>query len=195
MFNYEPLSQYVDDVIMVELTRHQDHRGYFIETYRKTWMEWFVGEPPFEFPREEFVFEFFSFSNNVGTIRGMHAQTMDDPQAKLITVVSGKILDVFVDARVGSPTFGKYHSVEISSQRPKLLYLPKGLYHGFVTLEPNTTVLYKSDRYHNPDAEVGLIWNDPTLNIQWPNSTFQILSERDKSHPTWENCYKFEGLK
>lgn len=193
MKNLQSLHQFVEDTFLYDLTAYQDDRGYFIETYKKSWKQEI--EDTMNLKISEFVFEACSFNKHKDIIRGMHAQNSASPQAKLITVMSGKILDVFIDARIGSSTFGNSHSVEISASQPKLLYLPEGVYHGFLTLEPDTTVFYKINQYYDPKSEVGLLWNNPNLNMQWPKQLNPVLSDKDKNHPTWKECYKFEGLK
>ena len=175
------------DAKLLHLERKNDNRGWFTETFRKEWLE--KAEIP-----NEFIFEYWSFNEFKNTVRGMHAQTSDMPQAKLVSVLNGSILDVLVDAREGSPSYGQYCTVTLTSWNSALVYVPRGFYHGFITLEPNTYVGYKLDNYYSGPAECGLAWNDTTINIDWRAITNNcITSIRDRSHPTWNDCYKFKG--
>jgi dTDP-4-dehydrorhamnose 3,5-epimerase len=174
------------DAKLFKLGRHHDNRGWFTETFRQSWLRDHNIDT-------NFIFEYCSFNTNADTIRGLHAQTADAPQTKLVSVLNGSILDVLVDARLDSPTYGKYCTVELEKSQPSIVYVPPGFYHGFVTLEPNTYVLYKLDNYHNSAAECGVMWNDDTLNIQWPlsGSGTRTISQRDQMHPQWSEAYKF----
>lgn len=172
---------------LIKLDRKHDHRGWFTETFRESWLE------PAEIPHR-FIFEFWSFSESAYTLRGMHSQTEESPQAKLVSVLNGSIQDVIIDARENSPTFGQHCSVTINKDDATLIYIPRGFYHGFVTLEPNTYVGYKLDNYYvSPDVECGVMWNDPELNIRWPEADNYVISQRDQGHPSWNDCYKFKG--
>lgn len=175
------------DAKVLRLDRKHDHRGWFTETFRREWL--LEAKIP-----NEFIFEFWSFSEFKNTVRGMHSQTSEHPQSKLVSVLNGSILDVLVDAREDSPTFGEHCSVILTSYESSLIYVPRGFYHGFITLEPNTYVGYKLDNYYDGDSECGLCCNDSTLNIDWQVSTNNcITSIRDQSHPSWNDCYKFKG--
>lgn len=172
-----------NDAKLGNLTCHQDNRGYFTETFRKSWTD--------NFNHDEFIFDFFSYNEKEGTLRGMHAQKLNTPQSKLVTVLTGKILDIIVDARTNSSTFGKFDVVEISARSPKILYVPVGFYHGFLTLENNTVVHYKSNNYHNANDEIAFSFNDQDLNLPWDIKNISTISNRDQNHPSWRNCYKF----
>ena len=175
------------DAKVLRLDRKHDHRGWFTETFRKEWL-------PEAGISNEFIFEFWSLSEFKNTVRGMHSQTADQPQAKLVSVLNGSIMDVLVDAREDSPTFGQYCTVTLTSYNSSLIYVPRGFYHGFITLEPNTYVGYKLDNYYLSSAECGLSWDDPTINIDWKAITNNcITSIRDRGHPGWNDCYKFKG--
>jgi dTDP-4-dehydrorhamnose 3,5-epimerase len=131
-----------------------------------------------------------------GVLRGLHYQLDPMAQTKLLTVLSGKILDVAVDLRAGSPTFGKHLSVELSSDNKRMVVIPKGFAHGFVALEDNTLVMYKCDNYYSPVHERGIRYNDPSLNINWilPDKD-TIIAKRDLSFPSFleaENDFVFE---
>ena len=175
------------DAKVFNLNRYADNRGWFTETFRQSWVDDHLNW-------QDFIFEYWSFSEKAGTIRGLHAQTAEQPQAKLVSVMNGSILDVLIDAREDSLTYGQYCTVTLSKDNPKMVFIPRGFYHGFITLEPNTYVGYKLDNYHNAAAEVGITYNDPTLNINWPNVGDITISERDKKHPKWDGAYKFKGL-
>jgi dTDP-4-dehydrorhamnose 3,5-epimerase len=176
----------LQDARVITLQRHTDDRGWFTETFRQTWIDDHLNW-------QEFIFDYSSYSVNAGTIRGLHAQTDKAPQAKLIHVLNGSILDVLVDARIDSPTYGQSCSVLLTKDDPKLVFIPRGFYHGFMTLEPNTYVNYKVDNYHNSESERGIAWNDPILQIDWPIKDNLTISQRDQGHPGWDLAYKFEG--
>src|SRR5688572_22858324 len=154
-----------------------DHRGFFSETFnRKTLRDLGIGA--------EFVQDNHSLSVEKGVVRGLHYQVAPTAQDKLVRVVRGAILDVAVDIRRSSPTFGKHVSALISAENWHQIFVPRGFAHGFVTLEPNTEVLYKVTDYYSPTDERGILWNDPALGIDWGISTDQAtLSDRDKKHP------------
>ena len=126
-----------------------------------------------------------SFSEQAGTIRGLHYQLDPFEQSKIIYVISGKIFDVFLDIRKSSPTYGKYGSMELTKESGFIL-VPKGFAHGFCTLEDKTLILYKVDNYYNPDYETGVIWNDQQLSIKWPFSEDLCrLSKKDLMLPNF----------
>ncbi|PIP28406.1 MAG: dTDP-4-dehydrorhamnose 3,5-epimerase [Candidatus Moranbacteria bacterium CG23_combo_of_CG06-09_8_20_14_all_35_22] len=156
-----------------------DHRGFFLESYSKKKFEQ-------EGINTEFVQDNHSRSEKKGTLRGMHFQAPPYAQAKLLRVIKGKILDVIVDLRRGSETFGQWESFELSSENFQILFVPRGFAHGFMTLEDNTEVLYKADNFYEPNSEGGIAWNDPELKINWPIEN-PILSERDTKWPMLKN--------
>lgn len=176
------------DAKVFKLKRLGDSRGWFTEDFRQSWLE-DAGIA------NNFIFDYTSFSANANTLRGMHSQSAVTPLAKLVSVFNGSILDVLVDARIDSPTYGQSCKVVISKDEPSVVYIPRGFYHGFLTLDPNTYVNYKLDNYYNAEAECGIDAEDATLNIQWPFLADQslVISERDKKHPSWDDCYKFQG--
>ena len=169
---------------LISLNRLYDSRGWFSETFKQTWID------ELDLP-SNFIFEFWSFNERKGTLRGLHSQFGNKAPAKLIQVLTGAIQDVIVDARLDSPTYGKWISIEIHANDPKLIYVPRGFYHGFVTLESNTHVGYKVDQYRTPEDECGVCWNDPVLNIDWAIKEDLIISNRDQTNPQWNNAYKF----
>jgi dTDP-4-dehydrorhamnose 3,5-epimerase len=170
-----------------DLRAHLDNRGRFSETFRESWL----ADAGIS---NKFLFDCYSVSSQPGTVRGLHAQTESAPQAKLVTVIKGAVQDIIVDARINSPTYGKHCAVLISENSPKLVYIPAGCYHGFVTLAPDTILHYKMDNYHSPQHERGVAYNDPDLNIDWTFFPSTTISERDSQHPSWKNSYKFENL-
>lgn len=167
-----------------KLKQHIDSRGWFTETFRVSWLK----EAGIT---DQFIFDYWSFNKSKNTLRGLHAQSKDTPQSKLIMVLNGSIQDVLVDARPHSITYKHHCSIILTKDNPCIVYIPKGCYHGFLTLEPNTFVGYKLDNYHNPNAEVGIKWNCETLNIDWLKTKKPILSVRDTLHPSWDEAYKF----
>jgi len=159
---------------------YHDKRGWFLEFYK---------EEPFHklgIPNK-FTQENISFSQK-GVIRGLHFQLHPWQQAKLVSVLSGKVMDVVVDLRTGSPTFGKKHICTLDSDSRKLLMVPEGFAHGFAALE-DSLFLYKSTNTYNRDFESGILWNDPQLNIQWPFSN-PVLSEKDQRLLTFQELLR-----
>ena len=141
--------------------------GYFVETYRDHWLE------------KKFVQDSVSLSKKAGMIRGLHLQTGDAAQAKLISVLDGSVQDYFVDLRLNSSTFGNYGSIKISKLNNKALFLPRGFAHGFISLEPNTVVIYKMDNYYSAKNDVTINWDDPDLAINWPKNFTYSFSSKD----------------
>ena len=159
--------------------RHGDHRGFFSEVFNLTTLRE-AGLP------HGFVQDNHSLSAEVGTVRGLHYQLPPMAQDKLVRVARGAILDVAVDIRRGSPTFGKHVAEVLSAENWRQLLVPAGFAHGFATLLPDTEVLYKVTNFYSPQHDRGLIWNDPALGIDWrlPNPAAAVLSGKDKLHPT-----------
>jgi dTDP-4-dehydrorhamnose 3,5-epimerase len=153
-----------------------DHRGFFSETYNRSAFE----EAGLMF---EFVQDNHSHSADVGTVRGLHFQSPPFAQDKLVRVIRGAILDVVVDLRVSSPTYGKHETVELSADNWRQLLVPVGFAHGFCTLKPDTEVLYKVTNYYSATNDLGLAWDDPALGIVWPVAASKaILSNKDRTH-------------
>lgn len=163
----------ISDVLLLEPKVYRDDRGFFLETYREEHLEK-VGL------NIHFVQDNLSKSQQ-GTVRGLHYQ-IEQPQDKLIMVMEGRILDVAVDLRKNSPTFGKYISRELSSENKHQMFIPKGFAHGFSVLSNNARVYYKCSDYYYPEGEYGLYWNDPSLNIDW-QVTDPVISEKDQNQP------------
>ena len=163
--------------IVIEPTVFSDNRGTFQETYRKQQLDQVLGYAV------SFVQDNQSFSKK-GVLRGLHFQKGEFAQAKLVRVIQGKVLDVAVDIRQNSPTFGQYHSVELSSDNNKQLFVPRGFAHGFVVLSDTATLSYKCDNYYNKEAEGGIVFNDPELDIDWGVPAVRlIISEKDLNLP------------
>lgn len=157
-----------------------DERGYFFESFNQKVFEKETGI------LANFVQDNQSMSS-FGVLRGLHLQLGEYAQAKLVRVLSGEILDVVVDMRPQSATFGKSFSIIISEENKKQLYIPRGFAHGFVVLSQSTTFFYKCDNFYSPKHESGIIYNDPYLAIDWRLDAGQfIVSERDRNLPTFE---------
>lgn len=157
--------------------KHGDGRGFFSETYnRRTLLDHGIDT--------SFVQDNHAFSAEKGTVRGLHFQTPPHAQAKLVRVLRGAILDVVVDIRTGSPTFGQHVSAVISAKDWNQILVPVGFAHGLITLEPDTEVLYKVSDHYSPEHDKGLLWNDPALGIDWGiRDEEAILSEKDRRQP------------
>ncbi|MDT2784767.1 dTDP-4-dehydrorhamnose 3,5-epimerase [Enterococcus asini] len=166
------------DVLIVEPAVFGDHRGFFTESY---------SEEDFKAAgiTANFVQDNHSLSSQAGVLRGLHFQKGAAAQTKLIRVVTGAVLDVIVDIRKGSPTYGKWEGYILSEANHRQLLVPKGFAHGFVTLTDNVNFLYKCDNYYNAEADGGIAFDDPDLAIDWPIDIQKaILSEKDQHHPT-----------
>jgi dTDP-4-dehydrorhamnose 3,5-epimerase len=174
MLEIRPLG--LDGVVVVAPKRHGDHRGFFSETYnKKAFSEAGIAV--------DFVQDNHSMSADEGTIRGLHFQTPPFAQAKLVRVIRGSILDVVVDIRRASPTFGKWVSAQITAEGGEQILVPVGFAHGICTLEPHTEVIYKVSQYYSPEHDKGVRWDDPAIGIQWPLSGQPVLSAKDLKHP------------
>jgi dTDP-4-dehydrorhamnose 3,5-epimerase len=125
-------------------------------------------------------------------LRGLHFQREPYAQAKLVRVVQGRVLDVAVDIRPDSPTFGRYVAVELSGENHRQLFIPKGFAHGYVVLEDDTVFQYKCDEFYHPASEGGIAWNDPQIGIEWPLTESEIiLSDKDRKYPTLKELCEF----
>jgi dTDP-4-dehydrorhamnose 3,5-epimerase len=169
----------IPDVKIIRPKKFGDNRGFFSETYTKKTFE-AAGL------QYDFVQDNHSLSAEVGTVRGLHFQLPPFAQDKLVRVVRGAILDVAVDIRKGSPTFGRHVSAVISAAEWNQILVPIGFAHGFCTLEPDTEVIYKVTNYYSAEHDRGLLWNDPELGINWPVAADKArLSDKDHKHPTF----------
>lgn len=168
----------LEGVVILSPKKFGDDRGFFSETYNRK----ALADAGIDL---EFVQDNQSLSVETGVVRGLHFQTPPFAQDKLVRVVRGRILDVAVDLRKSSPTFKQHVAVELSAEAWNQLLIPIGFAHGFVTLEPNTEVIYKVTNYYSPANDCGVRWNDPTLGIAWPITPDKaILSAKDMVLPT-----------
>ena len=170
----------IEGLLIIEPRIFNDDRGYFYESYNKIkFIEAGIDV--------EFVQDNQSFSHK-GAVRGLHGQADPFAQGKLVRVIRGKVIDVAVDIRKASPTYGKHVSVELSEDNKLLFWIPGGFLHGFATLEDNTIFTYKVNNFYDKASEIGVIWNDPTLAIDWgmPNSE-ALLSPKDEILPTFNS--------
>lgn len=163
-------------IVLIKPHRFCDVRGFFAETYSKQkYVEMGVDV--------QFVQDNHSLSNKVGTLRGLHFQAPPHQQGKLVRCGRGALFDVVVDIRRGSKTYGHWVGYELTAENGYQLYVPPGFAHGFVTLEPDTEIVYKCSDYFAPETEGGLRWNDPDIGIEWPLKSNPLLSERDAIAP------------
>ena len=165
----------IPEVLLIEPKIFKDSRGFFMETFKKS-----------EFEQNNINEDFFQDNlshSTKNTLRGLHYQKEPKAQGKLVMVLSGEIFDVAVDIRKGSPTYGKWIGVFLSDKKKQMLYVPPGFAHGFCVLSDKVDFQYKVTAEYSPDHERGIIWNDPTINIEWPIST-PILSPRDAQLPS-----------
>ncbi len=171
--------QSIPDVVVVEPVVHGDNRGYFIETFRHDLFEQAIGH------KVNFVQDNESKSSK-GVLRGLHFQLAPYAQSKLVRVIEGSVLDVAVDIRQGSDTFGQHVAVELTSDNKKQLFVPRGFAHGFIVLSDTATFVYKVDNYYSPECDRGLAFDDPELNIDWQLPKNQLkLSDKDTKQPNW----------
>jgi len=162
---------------MIEPTVHGDSRGYFIESFRQDLLDDFLGY------EVNFVQDNESKSSK-GVLRGIHYQLPPSAQAKLVRVIEGKVLDVAVDIRQSSPTFGQYVSKELSSDNHRQLFIPRGFAHGFVVLSESAVFAYKVDNYYSPADDRGIAFDDKEIGIDWVLKSDELqLSDKDKLHP------------
>lgn len=162
----------IPEVRLLTPPRFTDSRGFFGETYRA---EWFLGF--------DFVQDNHSYSRQAGTIRGLHYQLPPSDQAKLVRVAQGRINDIAVDLRMGSPTYLRHVVVELTAEGGEQLLVPSGFAHGFATLESDTVVLYKVSSYYSREHDAGIAWDDPTLGVDWGVASDPVLSDRDRALP------------
>ena len=171
----------IPGLLIFEPAVFEDSRGYFFESYNEKIFQ--QAGIDFRFVQDN------QSSSRYGVIRGLHYQLPPSAQAKLVRVLSGKILDVAVDIRQGSPTFGKTFSLELSAENKKQLFIPIGFAHGFSVLSEKAEVLYKCDDFYNRESDAGIRYDDPTLGIDWmipPGK--EIISEKDKTLPGLTDC-------
>jgi dTDP-4-dehydrorhamnose 3,5-epimerase len=177
---------HIKDVIIIEPQVHGDDRGYFVETFRQDKLENFLGF------KVGFIQDNESKSGK-GVLRGLHYQLAPAAQTKLVRVIQGSVLDVALDIRKGSPTFGQYVAVELTAENKKQLFVPRGFAHGFVVLEDDTVFAYKVDNYYSPENDRGVAFNDPELSIDWKLNVDQLkLSDKDKRQPLLSDADMFD---
>ncbi|ATV36027.1 dTDP-4-dehydrorhamnose 3,5-epimerase [Fusobacterium pseudoperiodonticum] len=174
----------IKNLLLIEPKVFEDSRGFFMEIYNyNTFKELGIDNI--------FVQDNISKSSK-GVLRGLHFQKDEYAQAKLVYVLRGAVLDITVDLRENSEAFGKYVAVELNDKNKRMLFIPRGFAHGFLTLEDDTEFIYKCDNFYNPKSEVGIIWNDADLNIDWNLDKYNIkeeelvISEKDKKNITFE---------
>jgi len=177
-------------LLLLKPRRFADTRGYFTETYNQhTLAE--IGI------HSRFVQDNQSYSASQGTIRGLHFQLPPAAQAKLVRAIQGSVYDVAVDLRAGSPTYGQWAGVTLTAAEGEQLFVPRGFAHGFCTLEPDTVLAYKVDDFYAPTSDSGLIWNDPTLAIDWPVGPGEaVLSDKDLKLgrlSDFQSPFRYEG--
>lgn len=179
------IEQSVKGVFVIEPKVFGDSRGYFYESFKQAEFDEHIGH------HVEFVQENQSKSSK-GVLRGLHYQKGDASQAKLVRVVKGAVLDVAVDIRKSSPTFGKYVAVELSEENNRQLFIPRGFAHGFLVLSDEAVFTYKVDNVYAPQADAGIMYNDPQVGIEWPKLDCEfLLSEKDTKHPLLKDAEVF----
>ncbi len=180
-FNFIKTS--IDGVVIIEPTAFGDDRGYFMETYQ--YNDFAAAGIDVKFVQDN------QSKSKKGVLRGLHFQK-NFPQSKLVRVISGEVYDVAVDLREGSPTYGKYEGVILSAENRRQFFIPRGFAHGFVVLSDEAEFVYKVDDFYHPNDEGGLMWNDPTVGIEWPIPSDMeiILSDKDKVNPTLDKIVK-----
>jgi dTDP-4-dehydrorhamnose 3,5-epimerase len=171
----QPLETSLDGLVLLEPTVHGDTRGFFVETFRAD-VARELGVPT------EYVQDNHSRSRR-GTLRGIHFQTHPG-QGKLVRVARGRVFDVAVDLRRGSPTFGQWEGVELDDERGRMLYIPVGFGHGFLVLSDVADFVYKCTNYYDPATEAGIRFDDPDVGVEWPAGVELLYSERDATAPT-----------
>ncbi len=175
-FTFEKTS--IDGVYIITPKVFGDSRGYFMETYKQS-----------DFEEAGITCNFLQDNQSKsrkGVLRGLHFQKQY-PQAKLVRVIKGEVFDVAVDLRKSSPTFGKYVGVLLSEENKKQFFVPRGFAHGFLVLSEEAEFVYKCDNLYHPEDEGGLMYNDKTVNIDWPKGYDVLLSDKDKNFPDFEN--------
>ena len=175
----------IEGVYVIEPRVFNDARGYFFEAWKKAEFESNIGHVDFIQDNES--------KSGYGVLRGLHYQKGEFSQAKLVRVIQGKVLDVAVDIRKSSPTFGKYVMVELSDENKRQFFIPRGFAHGFLVLSPEAVFTYKVDNVYAPQAEAGIRWDDPELAIQWPIDPKEVLtSDKDLHQPLLKDAEVFE---
>lgn len=174
----------IEGVFLVKPRVFGDARGYFVETWKQADFDEHVGKVTFIQDNES--------KSSHGVLRGLHYQKGEWSQAKLVRVIKGRVLDVAVDIRKSSPTFGKHIIAELSEENKLQLFIPRGFAHGFLVLSDEAIFTYKVDNVYAPQAEAGIRWNDPALGIEWPVNPAEVLtSEKDLKQPLLKDAWLF----
>jgi len=174
----------IDGVYIIESDCFGDNRGWFMETYNEEKFKQMGID-------NTFVQDNLSYSSQIGTLRGLHFQQEPYAQAKLVRCIKGSVVDIAVDLRKGSPTYGKWVSCELSEENKRMFFVPRGMAHGFVTTSDEVLFQYKCDNLYNKESEVGIKYDDPTINVDWDsflNGAQPILSQKDKNNLLLEEC-------
>lgn len=175
----------IKGVWIIEPKVFADKRGYFFESWKKEEFESHIGKVDFVQDNES--------RSSYGVLRGLHYQKGEFSQAKLVRVIKGKVLDVAVDLRKSSPTFGKYVAVELSEDNKRQFFIPRGFAHGFVVLSDDAIFTYKVDNVYAPQAEAGIKWNDETVNVEWPVPAADVIvSDKDDKAVALKDAEVFE---
>ena len=175
----------IEGVFIIEPKVFNDARGYFMEAWKQQEFNEHIGKVDFIQDNES--------KSSFGVLRGLHYQKGDLSQAKLVRVIKGKVLDVAVDIRKSSPTFGKHVMVELSEENKRQFFIPRGFAHGFLVLSEEAIFTYKVDNPYAPQAETGIRWNDPDLAIEWPIDFSQVqTSEKDLKQPFFKDAEVFD---
>ena len=174
------------EVLLIKLDKFEDKRGWFMESFRKDLLEKAVGHA-LHFCQDN------QAQSNYGVIRGLHYQMPPHAQSKLVSVLEGKVLDIVVDIRKGSPYFGKHLAIELSNENQTQLFIPRGFAHGYACLSETALLTYKVDSHYNKAAEASIAFDDSRLNIDWqiPEEK-QVLSAKDRQHPAFEAAPLFD---
>lgn len=176
---------FIEGVYIIGPKVFNDARGYFFEAWKKEEFEQNVGSVNFIQDNES--------KSSYGVLRGLHYQKGEYSQAKLVRVIKGRVLDVAVDLRKSSPTFGQHVMVELSEENKLQFFIPRGFAHGFLVLSPEAVFVYKVDNVYAPQAEAGIRWNDPALGIEWPISPNEVLtSDKDLRQPLLKDAVLFD---
>ena len=175
----------IKGVFIIEPKVFQDARGYFMEAWKQAEFDEHVGRTVFIQDNES--------KSSFGVLRGLHYQKGDASQAKLVRVIKGKVLDVAVDIRKSSPTFGQHVMVELSEENKRQFFIPRGFAHGFLVMSDEAIFTYKVDNPYAPQCDAGIRWNDPDLGIEWPIDPAKVLtSEKDLKQPLLKDAEVFD---
>jgi dTDP-4-dehydrorhamnose 3,5-epimerase len=170
---------------LIELDKKSDDRGFFARAFCEH-----------EFGQHGLVTHFCQMNNSLsvqkGTLRGMHYQLAPKAETKVVRCIRGALYDVILDLRIGSSTFGESFGTELTAENRRMIYVPKGFAHGFITLDDDTEAFYLVDEFYSPENERGLRYDDPKFQIQWP-AVPSVISDRDKAHPSFDSVWHLGG--